>query len=100
MKEITLYDAYNILQQCSAVVIDGKLVEPSLLGYEESSENEFMCLTWGEDYENEDFIIEVAFTEGDNETVCVDGCKMYLTSTEGEEEELLLLKEFYAEKDV
>jgi len=100
MKEINLYNAYSILQQCSAIFIEGRLVEPSLLGYEESPDNEFMCLTWGDEHEDEQYIIEVAFLEGDNETVRIDGCKMYLIGTDGEEEELTLLKEYYAEKDV
>ena len=97
MKEITLYEAYTILQQCPAVLVEGRLIEPTLLGYEDSSDNEFMCLSWEEEYEDEDYLVEVVFLEGDNERVELDGCTMCLIGTDGEQEELTLLKEHYVE---
>ncbi len=97
MKEITLYEAYSILQQCVGVVVEGRLIEPTLLGYEDSLDHEFMCLSWEEEYEEEDYLIEVVFLEGDNERVELDGCTMYLIGTDGEQEELTLLREYYAE---
>lgn len=97
MKEIKLYEAYSLLQQCPVILLEGRPIEPTLMGYEEKDNNEFMCLTWEEEYEGEPVAFEVVFEEGDNQTVELDECHLYLVSTSGEQEELTLLKEFYAE---
>jgi hypothetical protein len=97
MKEINLYEAYNLLQQCPVVLLEGRPIEPTLMGYEDKDNNEFMCLTWEEEYEDEPVVFEVVFVEGDNQNVELDGCKLYLVNTDGEQEEITLLKEFYAE---
>ena len=97
MKEISLYEAYSLLQQCPVVMLEGRPVEPSLMGYEDEDSNEFMCLSWEEEWDDELLTVEVVFVEGDNQIVELDGCILSLVNADGEQEELTLLKEFYAE---
>ena len=97
MKEISLYEAYDVLQQCPVILLEGRVIEPVLMGLEDKDTSEFMCLSWEEEFENEPCFIEVVFEEGDNNIVELDGCVMYLVNVDGEREEITLLKEFYAE---
>jgi hypothetical protein len=97
MKEINLHTAYDILQQCPAILLEGRLIEPTFLGLGDKDNNEFMCISWEEEYEDDVYTVELVFEEGDNEIVEIDGCIMRLISTDGEQEEITLLKEFYAE---
>ena len=97
VKEINLQQAYDLLQQSAAVVLDGRLIEPILLGVEKDESNEFMYIDWEEEYEDETLTVDISFIEGDNQIVLVDGSKMILINSEGTEEELTLLREFDAE---
>ena len=97
VKEINLQQAYDLLQQSAAVVLDGRLLEPILLGVEKDESNEFMYIDWEEEYEDETLTVDISFIEGDNQIVLVDGSKMILVNSEGTEEELTLLREFDAE---
>jgi len=97
VKEINLQQAYDLLQQSAAVVLDGRLIEPILLGVEKDESNEFMYIDWEEEYEDETLTVDISFIEGDNQIVLVDGSKMILVNSEGTEEELTLLREFDAE---
>lgn len=99
MKSISLHEAYNLLQQCRAVDIEGRIVEPILFECEEEDQNEFLILRWEEMYKDEELIVEVIFEEGDNRMVEVDRRKLYLVSSDGAQEELILLKEMDLEKN-
>ena len=98
MKEISLYEAYSFLQQCPIVMLEGRPIEPTLMGYEDNDLNEFMSLSWEEEWENELVTIEVVFIEGDNTKVELDGCRLFLVNSDGVQDEITLLKEFYAEQ--
>ena len=74
MKIITLKEAYNILQDASAVIIDDNvLVYPALDMIEGSDENEFLYLSW----DDEGLGYEVKFCEGDNQEVEVAGSSLF-----------------------
>jgi hypothetical protein len=74
MKKITLKEAYNILEDASAIIIDDNvLVYPSLSDLKEDDTNEFMYLSW----DNEGLGYELKFCEGDNQEVEVAGSSLF-----------------------
>ena len=79
-------------------MLEGRPIEPTLMGYEDEDSNEFMSLSWEEEWEAELVTIEVVFVEGDNNKVELDGCVLSLVNSDGDQEEITLLKEFYAEQ--
>jgi hypothetical protein len=80
MKNIPLEEAYKILEDASAIIIDdGVLVYPVLSDLEHSDENEFMYLTWRDEDELE---YCVKFAEGDNQEVVIEGSSMFLIDTD------------------
>ena len=100
VKEINLYQAYDLLQQSTAVVLEGRIVEPTLMGIQDDDSNEFMYLSWEEEFDNEDLIVELSFYEGDNQIALIDGSILTLINTDGDEEEFVLVKEFDAESTI
>jgi len=85
MKTIPLEEAYKILEDASAIVVDDSvLVYPALEDLEFSDENEFMYLTWTDD-EGQEYTLK--FAEGDNQEVKVAGSSMFLLDTDAEAEE-------------
>lgn len=82
MKTITLKEAYQILEDASAIIIDdGVLVYPSLSELQEDDTSEFMYLSWtdeGCDY-------SARFEEWRNQEVEVVGSSMFLYA-EGDNE--------------
>jgi hypothetical protein len=85
MKNIPLEEAYKILEDASAVIIDDNvLVYPALKELEFSDENEFMYLTWTDD-EGQEYALK--FAEGDNQQVKVSGSSIFLLDTYAEAEE-------------
>ena len=94
MKSLELYDAYYFLKQCKGVLLEGRFVEPILYEIEDDYENEFLVLQWDQEYDGEMYTVEVSFKEGDNQAVGLKGSTLVLTNSEGEEEELVLLKEW------
>jgi hypothetical protein len=75
MKNITLKEAYQILEDASAIIIDDSvLVYPSLSELKEDDTNEFMYLSW--DYEGEGY--SARFEERRNQEVEVVGSSMFL----------------------
>ena len=100
MKEISLHQAYDLLQQSTAVVLEGRIVEPTLMGVQDDDSNEFMYLSWEEEFDNEDLIVELSFYEGDNQIALIDGSILTLINTDGDEEEFVLVKEFDAESTI
>ena len=84
MKNIPLEDAYNILQDASAIIInDSTLVYPSLSDLEGDELNEFMYLSW----EEEGLVYDLHFNEGDNQMVKIVGSSMFLYDTDANGEE-------------
>jgi len=100
VKEINLHQAFDLLQQSAAVILEGRLVEPVLMGVQDEDSNEFMYLTWEEEFEDENLTVEVSFLEGDNSIALVNGCNLTLINSDGDEEELTLLREFDAEETI
>jgi hypothetical protein len=100
VKEINLYQAYDLLQQSTAVVLEGRIVEPTLMGVQDDDSNEFMYVSWEEEFDNEDLIVELSFYEGDNQIALIDGSILTLINTDGDEEEFVLVKEFDAESTI
>lgn len=84
MKTITLKEAYQILEDANAVIIDNDVVlYPSLDMIEGSDENEFLFFRWddgGLEY-------TLTFKEGDNQEVKVVGSSMFLHDTDSEGED-------------
>ena len=97
MKDILLHDAYNLIRQSAGVLLEGRFVEPHLFDIEEDYSNEWMTLQWVEEYDGEELDVVVDFKEGDNQKVVLDGSSLILVNSEGEEEELVLLREWVPE---
>jgi hypothetical protein len=75
MKTIDLKEAFEILQDCSAIIIDdSRLIYPFLNEITGEDDNPFMDLSWEED--GEDFVLR--FYEFYNKTVTVSGSSMFL----------------------
>jgi hypothetical protein len=96
-KKITLQDAYNYLRQCTGILLEGRFIEPSLLEIENDYSNEWLNLHWEEVYRGEELDVLVAFNEEDNQKCILDGSTLILVNTDGEEEELTLLREWFPE---
>lgn len=87
-KQITLNEAYDILENSAGVIVDDNvLIYPSLNELANEPDNEFLYLSWNES--GEDF--EVSFLEKDNEKAIVSGCSLFLTDSEGEETQITIL---------
>jgi hypothetical protein len=78
VKEITLRKAFEILQQCTAVILEGRFVEPHLYEIEDEYGNEFMSLQFEEEHDGELLSFVVGFLEGDNLKVPLEGCELTL----------------------
>lgn len=95
--EIPLHDAVHIIRQCTGVLLEGRYLEPHLLEIEDDYSNEWMTLQWEEVYCDEELDVVVAFTEGDNQRVLLEGSTLTLVNSDGDEEELTLLREWEPE---
>ena len=93
-KEITIQDAYHILRQCIGVMIEDRFVEPSIFDIEDDYSNEWLSLQWEEEYRGEILDVVVAFTEGDNQKVLLEGSELTLVNADGEEETIVLVREW------
>jgi len=84
MKKITLKEAYNILEQASAVIInDDVVLYPSLQELEDDDTNDFLYFRWddgGLEY-------TLKFCEGDNQEVEISGASMFLYDTDANGDE-------------
>ena len=99
MKEIDLIDAFNFMRLSEGAILEGRLVELSLVGIEHDKKNEFCYVSWSENIRGEWIDFDIAFAEGDNETVLVDGPYITLINSDtGEEEELMLLRSWDIEQ--
>jgi hypothetical protein len=95
--EIPLHDACHLLRHCIGVLLEGRFIEPHLLDIEDDYSNEWLSLQWVEEYRGEELDVIVGFTEGDNQRVLLDGSSLILVNSDGEEEELILLREWVPE---
>ena len=96
-KEITIESAYNLIRQCTGVLLEGRYIEPHIFEIEGDYSNEWMTLQWEEVYCGEEIDVVVGFKEGDNQKVEFDGSILVLVNSDGEEEELTLLQEWIPE---
>lgn len=89
MRTISLQKAFNLLQNCSAVILDQNgLIYPALDEIRNNDENEFMYLEWTD---SEGYEFNVKFKEENNKEVTIDGITMILKDNEGYESALYLL---------
>ena len=100
MKEINLHQAYDLLQQCVAISLEGRIIEPTLMGVQDDDSNEFMYVSWEEEFDDENLTVEISFYEGDNQIALIEGSNLTLINSDGEEEEFILLREFDAESTI
>ena len=99
MKEIDLVDAFNYMRLSDGALLEGRLVELSLVGIEHDDKNEFAYISWSENIRGEWVDFDIAFKEGDNKVVLVDGPYITLIDSDsGEEEELMLLRSWDVER--
>jgi hypothetical protein len=83
MKTISLDQAYHILENAFAVIVDDNvLVYFSLSQLTDDDDNEFMYLSWT-DYGRE---YNLKFTQGDNPSVRIEGSSMFLYDTDSTNE--------------
>lgn len=88
MKKITLKEAYAILENASAVIVDtGFVTYPSLYELTDSDENEFLFLKW----DDEGLEFSVKFEEQSNQEVAISGYSMFLVDSDGDEMQLTIL---------
>ena len=90
-KKIPLEKAYEILQDCSAVIVDDNVVTyPCLHGskIENDVNNEFLTLSW--DFEDNEY--KFVFNEDGNREVEVVGSSLFLIDIEGETTQLTILE--------
>ena len=84
MKTISLEEAYQILGNASAVIInDSTLVYPSIYELEGSDENEFLYFKWDDD----GLEYSLTFNEGDNQEVKISGSSMFLYDTDANDDD-------------
>jgi hypothetical protein len=96
IKDIPLHDAIYLLRTCSGILLEGRYLEPHLYETDDGSV-EFMSLQWSEEYEGDELDVVISFNEGDNIKVPFEGCELTLVNSDGEEETLTLLREWYPE---
>lgn len=100
VKEINLHQAYDLIQQSAAIVLEGRLIEPTLMGVQDDDANEFMYVSWEEELDDEELTVEISFYEGDNQVALIEGSNLTLINSDGDEEEFTLLREFDAESTI
>ena len=100
VKEVNLHQAYDLLQLSTAIVLEGRLIEPTLMGVQDDDSNEFMYVSWEEEFDDENLTVEISFYEGDNQVALIEGSNLTLINSDGEEEEFILLREFDAESTI
>lgn len=84
MKTIKLKEAYDILNECSGVIIeDSVILYPQLADLDGDDENEFLFLFWDDDGAE----YNMKFCEGDNREITISGSSMFLYDTDCEKPE-------------
>lgn len=75
-------------------MLEDRFIEPSIFDIEDDYSNEWLSLQWEEVFRGEEVDIVVAFAEGDNQKVLLEGSELTLVNTDGEEETLVLVREW------
>ena len=91
MKTISLAEAVQILENCSAVIWDEThhfLIYPDVTDLDGKDDNEFLYIKGEEDGE----YYSEKFHEGNNRTVKIEGSSMFLVDPDGEEVQLTILE--------
>ena len=96
MKSIDLETAYDFLLQSPAILLEGRPLELGYLGLNGEPDNEFLHIRW----EECDLVFDLTFKEDDNKKVEISGHMMTLVNSDGEQEEIELLREFNIEEMV
>lgn len=90
MKKITLEEAFKILENASALVVDDNaLVYQSLYDLNGDDDNEFLFLSYTDKRRKDKWHLK--FAEKDNREVEVCGCSMFLYDAEGDYTQLTIL---------
>ena len=98
--KISLNKVYNILRQCPVVELEARLLETQIYDLTGDPSNEFLSLSWTvTDKQNNELLVIITFTEGDNETCILDGNVLTLKSSEGKITEELTLYTFFVDKN-
>lgn len=75
MKTINLKEAYDILNECSGIIIeDSVILYPQLGDLDGDDENEFLFLFWDDDGAE----YNMKFCEGDNREITISSSSMFL----------------------
>ena len=88
MKIIPIAEAFTILENASAVVIDNIVTYPTLADLIGESDNQFLCLSWTDD---EGLEFAAKFEEGVNETVEIGKSDLWLIDADGERTQITIL---------
>lgn len=84
MKTITLNEAYKILEDASAIIInDSVLTYAELADLKNDESNEFLYIEWDEEGEG----YNLKFCEGENKEVKVSGSSIFLYDIDADGEE-------------
>jgi len=82
MKTIKLEQAFEILEDCSAIIHD-------IADLSGDDDNEFLYISWEND---EHLNYAIRFTEGPNRSIKVSGSSMFLVDHEGDETRITILE--------
>ena len=89
MKQIILEDAFKILENCSALIVDGyTLLYPILNKLDNEDIHEFLILKWTHKGHN----YEVKYNEGDNQVIDISGSSMFLVNATSDVHQLTILE--------
>jgi hypothetical protein len=85
MKKIPLQEAYQILEEASAIVVEDQVLFPVLSPPKGENHHTFLLLEWED---SEKLWYELEFDEGENQTVAVSGSSLFLFPNDTPEEEV------------
>lgn len=94
MNTISIEDAHYYLSQCTGVLLEGRYIVPIVFDIEGDYDNEWLILEWEEFEGKEEITVTISFLEKENQTILLEGSKMTLTTSDGDDEEIVLLREW------
>ena len=88
-KKVELEEAYEILSECEAVIVEGYVMYPIVNELKDDEDNVFLELYW----DDEGLVYILKFIEGDNKMVDIGESSIYLkdTGTDGQKIEITIL---------
>jgi len=84
MKHIPLTEAYQLLEEASAILIEDQVLFPQLSPLQGKEFHTFLFLDW---VDEKKLCYEVEFAEGENQRVAVSGTSLFLKPTDAEDGE-------------